>query len=414
MAGGPSHIDTWDPKPSRPAENRGPFGTISTKIPGVVVGEHLPKQAAMLDRFTIARSVDPRGSDHSPGKVMQTGSREASPRRNPKGDLVPAYGSVIARFLGANEQGMPPYVAFNRDPHHVAGGGHLGMQFDPMNGHRAAGLPEYEGFGRLREREAEAEEALRFDPPDGVDVDRLRVRRSLLGRLDRVDGRIDRSGTMSALDRFNELAVEMVLGGRARRAFDLAEEPEAVRRTYGEHLWCRQALVARRLVEAGTSFVTIDLTMGVNAGDWDSHGDQHVFGGIETGLKPLLPVFDHLVTTLVADLETRGLLDDVLVLALGEFGRSPILGTQRGFTGGRNHWPRVMSMCLAGGARQHGRVIGASTADGGEIGTLPVTPADIAATVYDHVGLDPNTTYEDDRGRPHPIVEGAGRPISTF
>jgi len=342
---------------------------------------------------------------------MQTGNRQASPRRNPKGDLYPAMGSVAARFRGPNREGMPPYVAFNRDPNHVARGGYLGMRYDPMNGHRAAGLPEYQGFGRLRGADAEAAQAVRFTLPEGVSEERLLGRRRLVQSLDRLRRDVDQSGTMEALDHFQQEAVEMVLGGQARAAFDLAREPRETRERYGKHLWCQQALVARRLIEAGVSFVTLDLTMGINAGDWDSHGDQHVFGGIATGLRPLLPVFDHLISTLVGDLEGRGLLDEVLIVAMGEFGRSPLMGTQQGFTGGRNHWPRVMSICLAGGGLRHGQVIGASDREGGEIGDRPVTPADLAATIYQHLQIPLETTYLDTSGRPLHIVQANGKPL---
>ncbi len=411
MAGGPSQIDTWDPKPARPEENRGPFGSIATAVPGVRVCEYLPKQAAMLDRFTLVRSVDCRGSDHSPGKVMQTGNRKAAPRRNPEGDLYPAIGSIVAKHHGSNRPGMPAYVAFNRDPAHIAKGGYLGMQYDPMNGHRAAGLPEYEGFGRLAEQAAAISRAGRFSLPDGLTSGRVYDRRELLGKLNRLDSETDTRGAMEAVEHFQRQAIEMVMGGEARAAFDLSAEPREYRERYGDHLWCRQALLARRLVEAGTSFITIDLSMGINAGDWDSHGDNHVFGGIASGLKPLLPIFDHLITTLVADLEERGLLDEVLVLAMGEFGRTPYIGTQAGYSGGRNHWPRVMSLCLAGGGLRHGQVIGASDIDGGEIKDRPVTPADLAATVYRHMGVPLDTTYSNTSGRPLYIVEEGGEPL---
>lgn len=411
MAGGPSQIDTWDPKPTRPLENRGPFSSITTSVPGIAVCEHLPKQGAMMDRFTIIRSFDASGSEHSPNKVMQTGNKNASPRGNVEGESYPAIGSIVARFHGANAPGMPPYVAFNRDPAHIAKGGFIGMRFDPMNGHRAAGLPEYQGFGRLKDEAAAISRAGRFMLPQGFTTKRVHNRNQLLASLNRLPGGIDRTGTMDAVDHFQRQAVEMVLGGKARQAFDLAREPKENRERYGKHLWCQQALLARRLVESGVSFVTIDLSMGINAGDWDSHGDNHVFGGISTGLKPLLPIFDHLITTLVRDLEERGLLDDVLVIAMGEFGRSPIIGTQVGFTGGRNHWKRIMSMCLAGGGLRHGQVIGSSDPDGGTIKDRPITPADLAATIYQHMGVPLDSTYVNTRGRPLYIVEGNGTPL---
>src|SRR5262249_36163166 len=188
-------------------------------------------------------------------------------------------------------------------------------------------------------------------------------------------------------------------------ALALAREPAKVREAYGQHLWCQQALLARRLVEAGTAFVTIDLSYHTASGTWDTHGDNiPPYGGIRKGLGPLLPLFDHLVTTLVDDLGQRGLLDDVLVLAMGEFGRTPVVGTQ-GSTDGRDHWPVVMSMAMAGGGFQHGQVIGATERDGGHIKERPVTPGDLAATIYHHMGVPLDATYLDTSGRPRYVVE---------
>lgn len=414
MAGGPSQIDTWDPKPDRPVENRGPFASIPTKVPGIRVCEHLPKQAAMMNRFTLIRSVDCSASEHSPNKVLQTGNRDASPRRSNRGDLYPGIGSIVAKFHGPNQEGMPPYVAFNRDPAHVARGGFLGGQFDPMNGHRAAGLPEYKGFGRLQGEAVEQSQSGRFDLPEGFSRERLRSRFDLLNKLDRFPPEADVTGEMTAQVKLRQRALDMVLGGRVSDAFDLTRVPEKIRTLYGEQLWCQQALLARRLIEAGTTFVTLDLSMGINAGDWDSHGTEHVFGGIESGLKPLLPTFDHLITTLVRDLETCGLLDKVLILAMGDFGRTPILGTQKNFTGGRNHWKGVASVCLAGGGLRHGQVIGSSDKEGGAIDSRPVTPADLSATIYKHLGIPLDSTYLDNTGRPMHIVDGQGSPLKEL
>jgi uncharacterized protein (DUF1501 family) len=216
---------------------------------------------------------------------------------------------------------------------------------------------------------------------------------------------------MNALNHYQQQAVDMVLGRRAQMAFDLSQEPAAVRERYGKHLWCQQALLARRLVEQGVSFVTLDLSYHTASGTWDTHGDNiPPYGGITKGLGPLLPLFDHLLTTLVSDLGQRGLLDDVLVIAMGEFGRTPMMGTQDS-TDGRNHWPEVMSMCLAGGGFRHGQVIGATEKDGGTIARRPVTPADLAATIYHHMEVPLDAHYEDNRGRPHPIIQENGQPI---
>jgi hypothetical protein len=410
MTGGPSHIDTWDPKPDRPLENRGPFGVIPTRLPGVLVCEHLPKMAAMLDRFTLIRSIDARYSNHEPNQVFQTGNLEAAPRVNRLGPLYPAIGSVVAKHHGSNHPAMPPYVVFMKSRSHVAWGGYLGKQYDPFLGQQAARLPVYTDVGVDTGQVTQAD---LFRLPRGLDQGRIGERRSLLKDFDQLRGDLDRSGAMDAMERYGQQAVEMVVGRRAQQAFDLEREPVAVRDRYGKHLWCQQALLARRLVEAGVSFVTLDLSYHSASGTWDTHGDNiPPYGGISRGLKPLLPLFDHLITTLVDDLGQRGLLDDVLVLAMGEFGRTPIMGTQ-GSTDGRNHWPVVMSMAAAGGGFRHGQVIGATEKDGGTIKQRPVTPGDLAATVYQHMGVPLDATYLDNSGRPRYVVDD-GRPIAEW
>jgi hypothetical protein len=390
MTGGPSHIDTWDVKPGMPSEIRGPFKDIPTRLPGVHVCEFLPKQAAMLDRFTIIRSVDCRESNHEPDHVMQTGFRAATPRVNPQGHLYPAIGSVVAKLKGANRPGLPPHVVLNlKDKSHLAWGGWLGQQYDAFRGDNVSQL---------------------FRLPGALTMDRLRSRRELSRQLDGIRLRLDAGGQMEATDRFDQQAFDIVAGGRAQEAFDISRESPRIVERYGEHDWCRQALMARRLVQAGVSFVTIDLSNHGASGTWDNHGDNiPPYGGIWNGLRPLLPVFDHLITTLVSDLEDHGLLDDTLVVAMGEFGRTPKLGTQ-GSTDGRDHWPVVMSMCLAGGGFRHGQVIGSSTRDGGEIDERPVTPGDLAATIYHHFGVPLEATFQDHQGRPIPIVEN-GSPL---
>ncbi len=407
MAGGPSHIDTWDPKPGRPFENRGPFDVIQTKLPGVQICEHLPKQAAMLDKFSIIRSVDPRKSSHEPNHVFQTGNREAAPRVNPKGRKYPAIGAVVAKHHGANQAGIPPYVAFQRSKSHVAYAGYLGRQYDPFIAEGAAKLPIYDLVGKDT---GNVSNAPMFQFAPGLSLDRIGNRRSLLNQLDRLQHRLDHDPAISELDQFSQQAVDMIAGTRIQQAFDLSREPAETRERYGDHLWSQKTLLARRLVEAGAAFVTLDLSYHTASGTWDNHGiPGGVYGGISKGLAPLLPLFDHLSTTLVSDLGERGMLDDVLVICMGEFGRTPNMGTQ-GSVDGRNHWPVVMSMCMAGGGLRHGQVIGASEVDGGHIRERPVTPGDLAATIYQHFGVPLDTTYEDDRGRPRYVVVD-GRPI---
>lgn len=408
MAGGPSHIDTWDVKPDRPYQNRGPFSAIQTKLPGVQICEHLPKQAAMLDKMTIIRSVDARHSNHSPNVVFQTGNLAAEPRENREAEKYPAIASIVAKHHGPNHPAMPPYVAFMKSRSHLAFAGYLGKRYDPFIADQATRLPIYTNVGVDT---GEMTGADLFRMPDGLSLDRLNDRRTLLKDFDRLRVGLDQSGSMDAIDAYQRQAVEMVLGRRAQTAFDITQEPQASRDRYGKHLWCQQALLARRLVEAGVSFVTLDLSYHTASGTWDTHGDNiPPYGGIKNGLGPLLPLFDHLLTTLVGDLDERGLLNDVLVIAMGEFGRTPQMGTQ-GSTDGRNHWPVVMSMVLAGGGMRHGQVIGATEADGGTIKDRPVTPGDLAATIYHYMGVPLDATYLDNRGRPHYVVENDGRPI---
>ena len=411
MSGGPSHIDTWDPKPDRPLENRGPFKTIETRVPGVRICEHLPRQASMLDRFTILRAVDARHSNHAPNMVFQTANLEAEARTNPLTRTYPSIGSVVARHHGPNHPGMPAYAAFLVGRDHLAYSGYLGKQYDPFIVNKAARLPIYTNVGVDTGRVTEAD---LFRLPLDVTPNRLEDRTRLLTSLDRLRGDLDRRGAMDAMGRHGKQAVEMVLGGQARSAFDLSREPEKVRERYGKHLWCQQTLMARRLVEAGVAFVTLDLNYHSASGTWDTHGDNiPPYGGISKGLKPLLPLFDHLITTLVADLAERGMLDDVLILAMGEFGRTPLMGTQ-GSTDGRNHWPVVMSMLMAGGGLRHGRVIGSTEKDGGHIKDRPVTPGDLAATIYHHMGMPPETTHLDPTGRPRYILENGGKVIEEL
>ncbi|MBI1346960.1 DUF1501 domain-containing protein [bacterium] len=393
MTGGPSHIDTLDPKPQAPLEVRGPFGVIPTALPGVQICEFLPKYAALMDKLTVIRSVDCRNSNHEPNMVMQTGNLAAAPRVNREGDKFPALASIIGRERRDAMRDLPPYVVLNmKSRSHVAWGGYLGKSHDPFLGNDVGSL---------------------FHLPGGLSTDRLYTRHALHEQLDRLRRDLDLGGSMAAADRYSQQAVDMVLGQRARNAFDLTQETAEAHALYGKHEWSQQVLLARRLVEAGVSFVTIDLSNHGASGTWDTHGDNiPPYGGIWNGLRPLLPVFDHLFTTLIHDLEQRSLLDDTLVIAMGEFGRTPKIGTQ-GSSDGRNHWPIVMSMTMAGGGYRHGQVIGATDRDAGQIKERPVTPGDLAATIFHHMGVPRDITYEDNRGRPRFVIE-SGAPIAEL
>ncbi len=402
MAGGPSQIDSLDPKPDRPFMNRGPFGVTQTKLPGVLVCEHLPKMAAMLDRFTLIRSVDCRGSNHEPNTVMQTANLAAEPRVNREAVTYPSIGSIVAKHHGANHPSMPPYVAFMKSRSHLAFAGHLGKTYDPFIANQATKLPVYDLVGKDTGVVSKAD---LFRMPEGLSEPRIQTRQTLMRQFDVLRRDLDQDGSMEALEGYSHQAANLLTGGQAQQAFDLDQEAASVRAKYGPHLWCQQALIARRLVEAGVSFVTLDLSYHGASGTWDTHGDNiPPYGGISKGLGPLLPLFDHLITTLVSDLEERGLLDNTLVMAMGEFGRTPYMGTQDS-SDGRNHWPEIMSMSLAGGGLRHGQVIGASAPDGGHIAERPVRPGDLAATIYRHFGVPLDTTYNDPRGRPNFILD---------
>lgn len=390
MTGGPSQIDTWDVKPMAPREIRGPFTPIDTKLPGVQICEYLPKLAGMLDKFTLIRSVDCRRSNHEPNTVFQTGNLEAEPRKNAEASRYPAIGAIVSRFRAMERRALPGYMVLNmKSRSHVAWGGDAGQQHDPF---------VVQNTSRL------------FSLPRDLSSDRLRGRVDLSVQFDKLRRDLDLRGSMAGLEKFSQQAFDLVSSPQSREAFDLSRESAAVRSKYGTHTWAEHALLARRLVEAGVSFVTIDVSHYGNSGSWDNHGDNiPPYGGIWNGLRPLLPPFDHMLSTLVADLEERGLLDDVLVLALGDFGRTPQTGTQ-GSTDGRNHWLDVMSMLMAGGGLRHGQVIGASDRHGGHIQERPVTPQDLAATLYRHFGVPLDTQYIDHRGRPKFVIEG-GEPL---
>src|SRR5206468_11035707 len=230
--------------------------------------------------------------------------------------------------------------------------------------------------------------------PRGVHVARAEDRAGLCRQFDRLRRDLDVGDTMTRMDHYRQQALEIVLSGKAEKAFRVDLEPDRVRQAYGRHSLGERPLLARRLVEAGVTFVTVSGTFGM----FDNHGDDHFAGGLIKGLKPLLARVDQAVYALVTDLESRGLLDDTLVLVLGEFGRSPLF-SQRG-TGGREHWSNCMSMLVAGGGLSHGQVVGSTDAKGGEVKDGRVTPSDLGATVYRHLGIDLDSQWTDLQGRP--------------
>jgi hypothetical protein len=386
LSGGPSHIDMWDPKPDAPAEIRGPFATIPTSVPGVRFSEHLPRQAAIMDKLTVIRSVDCSASNHTP-ITMQAGNplaRRTDDGRD--GGGYPSMGSLVAKFRGPNDPSLPAFVgladSWRAD---VWGAGHMGAAFDPVKGSELAG---------------------RFNLPSGVSADRMGDREGLRRQFDRLNAELDSGSGLADVDRYSRLALEMIASGKARRAFEVEKEDPKLRDAYGHDSIGTKALLARRLVEAGVTFVLVSGAWGY----FDHHGDSVVWKGIEKGLKPLLPRVDQTLATLVGDLDSRGLLDQTLVLMMGEFGRGPTINRDAG----RDHWTNVMSMVLAGGGMKHGQVIGATDRKGYGILERKVTPQDLAATVFTHLGIDTGAHWINGQGRPIPIVAENGRPIAEL
>jgi len=386
LSGGPSHIDMWDPKPDAPREIRSPFGHIPTKLPGVHVCEHLPLTANLMDKLTILRSVDCSASNHTP-ITMQAGNALARRTNDGKdGGGYPSMGAIAAKFRGPNAPGMPAFLGLaDTWKSDVWGAGNMGIAYEPVKGKELAG---------------------RLALPKGYSLDRLDDRHSLQRNLDEFKRAVKTSEAIASSDRFTQQASDVLPSGHAQRAFDLDQESTATRELYGNHSMGRKALLARRLVEAGVTFVLVSGAWGY----FDHHGDNVRWGGIEKGLKPLIPRVDQTLNAIVTDLEQRGMLDSTLILMLGEFGRSPVINAQAG----RDHWARVMSMVMAGGGMNHGQVIGSTDARGYDIASRPVAPADLAATVFHHLGIDPHSHWIDRQGRPVPIVTQGGKVISEL
>jgi hypothetical protein len=385
LSGGPSQIDMWDMKPEMPPEIRGPFQPVSTCVPGIQICEHMPLQAAMMDKFAIIRSMDATASNHTPITFQAANPKAQRTEIGRQGGGYPSMGSVAAKFRGANAPGMPPFVALARSlAADVYGAGDLGQQYEPLDGMKVDG---------------------KFAMPKGVEVPRLQDRDHLRRQLDLYRGQLETSVGFQQQDRYTQEAYELVLGGTARKAFDLSQESDETRDRYGRDSLGEKALLARRLVEAGATFITLSDAWG----HWDHHGDEVQWGGIVKGLTPMMPVLDRGVTALVSDLEQRGLLESTLVIVIGEFGRSPIMTK----TAGRDHWPGVMSFLMAGGGVRGGQVIGATDRRGGSIQERPLGPGDLAATVFKHLGIDPAAQWMNPSGRPISLVE-SGQPIAEL
>lgn len=413
LPGGPPHMEMYDMKPEAPEEYRGVFRPVRTNVRGLDVCELLPRHTTCADRYNIIRSVAHEFADHGGGhKRFLTGRQPASPTGFVND--APAVGSIVAKCRERVAADLPNYVS-GTEPGRAGvdvysfGAAWLGPSYTPFN---VPGDPGEAGFSV---RNLSVDQSL---------SDRMNDRASLLRGFDRMRRSIDESGVMEAMDQFNQQAMSMLTSDRARRAFDLSEESPELRDRYGRHCWGQRALLARRLVEAGCSFVTMVMENPYQSGvewlkagtyNWDSHAvNCHLF----EDARIRFPIYDQAVTALVEDLYNRGLDRKVMLVVTGEFGRTPRINSQTGTqTGvsqpGRDHWPQAMSMLVAGGGMRTGQVIGSTNSKGEEPKERPLTPNDLWATVYRHLGIDWTQSFPDHSGRPMPILP-FGEPIEEL
>jgi hypothetical protein len=382
LAGGPSHIDMYDLKPSAPAEVRGEFKPISTNVPGVQISEHLPKQAAIFDKLSVVRSAFHTNAGHGMGSQwMQTGYQATIEVND---NIYPSTGSVVAKLKGANDPGLPAYVNL---PRKVSFGNaaYLGASFNPFAPDANPNDPNFQ-VRNLR-------------LPSRVPAERLEARKKLVGEIDTLRRDVDTKGDIAGFDTFYRDAIEMVTNTKAQQAFDVNKESVKLRDRYGRNDLGQCCLLARRLVESGVSFVTVQA-----GGGWDTHGNNF------TELKRrLLPQFDMGVAALVEDLADRGLSDDVLVMSMGEFGRTPKINT----TAGRDHWPGAMSILYAGGGLKMGQMIGTTDSTAAYPNSKPYTPGCVLSTMYHCLGIDHKHVFLDDAKRPLPVLS-EGEPIKEL
>jgi uncharacterized protein (DUF1501 family) len=372
MSGGPSHLDTFDPKPEAPQEIRGEFKAIATNVPGIQLTEHLPKLAKQMDKFTILRSVtSPDGSHESATSYLLSGYRFT-----PALDY-PAFGSVYAREKGFRN-GMPPYALLGGLPFGYGGAGYMGAEYNPFS---VGGDPASKNF-------SVRDVALPKDV-DGARVDR---RRAMLASLDLFQRKVEtRAASIKTMDSFYEKAYSLVTSPVAKQAFDLTKEPVKLRDAYGRNTFGQSCLLARRMVEAGVRFVT------VHRGGWDTHTDN--FKALK---QDRLPELDQGYAALLEDLAQRGMLDSTLVVWMGEFGRTPKVNA----SAGRDHWPYAMSVCLGGGGIKRGMAIGETNERAEVPKDRPIKVEDVAATIYHALGVPLDHTYVSAQNRPVKVNDG--------
>jgi hypothetical protein len=401
--GGPSHVDTWDLKPDAPPEIRGPYKSIATSVPGVQVCELLPQLARLADRYCLVRSMTHRSIGHDPA-VDHCLSGQTNVQIN-----APYYGAVMSK-LRPVARSLPPYVWLPQWRFGLGGDRHLGGGFlGPAHGPLVIGTP-------LDNPSTPHFRARALDPAQGISPERIQERHRLLNTLEPAGRPVLRTAPGAALRVFQERAVDLISGPEARRAFALDQEPRTVRDRYGWHPFGQNLLLARRLVEGGVRLISVVAYVGKPPGDparespdWDMHGGRDrssIFGtDSHSGLGWVLPRFDEALAALLIDLKERGLLESTLVVAVGEFGRSPTISAN---PPGRDHWPYCYSALLAGCGVRGGQAWGASDRKGAAVKDNPVSPQDFGATVFHALGVPPETPLAAD-GFSKRVSEG--RPI---
>ena len=383
LEGGPSHIDMWDLKPDAPAEIRGPFKPISTVVPGTQISQLLPHCAKVADKFTILRSHSHNDNAHQTGRHwVLTGYppnfADGQARGVPFNELYPSIGSIVSRELGFGGS-VPPYIEV---PNALGPGGpgFYGAKYAPFTIENDPSQPDF----KVRD----------LNVPDSITDKRFARRQRLLEGADRLGEGARATGRARTLGSYYEQAIDLVTSPTARKAFDIQAESPAMRERYGYSSIGQCALLARRLVEAGARFI------GIDHGSWDTHTDN--FTSHE---KTLVPPMDRALSTLVSDLDERGMLDETLIVMMGEMGRTPRINNDAG----RDHWSQCQTVILAGGGIKRGAVIGASDKTASFPTTQPYGIQDLLRTIYSLLGVDADKVYYTPLGRPVPIVTGGKR-----
>ncbi|MFN8708003.1 MAG: DUF1501 domain-containing protein [Planctomyces sp.] len=388
LNGGPSHLDMWDMKPEGPIEIRGEFEPIQSSLSGVQVSEHLPRLAREMHRGTLIRSMNHSVNNSHAAAVYAalTGHDRGEQGGGAKPSDHPSPGSVLARLRPAANRTLP-YISLPYKTQEGAGG--------PLQPGFLAGFmgPTYDPFWVLNNPDAPDFEVQNLALPEQVNATRMQHRSGLLQGLGR-GLNVQRDVNLTAIDDFQTQAFELLTSRAAQEAFDLDQEAPENRARYGRNIYGQSTLLARRLIEAGTRFVTLSWAPDANA-TWDTHGNN-----FRTLKQTLLPQFDAACSSLLQDLSDRGLLERTLVAVLGDFGRSPRINA----AAGRDHWNSCYTVMLAGGGIRAGSVFGASDRTGSVPAESPVSPGDVMATMYRLLGIEPTTQIHDSLGRPHEVV----------